>query len=120
MRAEGWTAVLCRAEGCCFDLPLMTALRAAVRAAPHAVLLSTGCTLGPMTCRSRADGAIVLVQPCDAARRPVGAATHVGPIRTADDLADVVAWLRGGVLDPERLASHLRIEHTRRRLAHQN
>ncbi len=118
MDAAGYTVVACQADACGTGLALMPALRAAVRATPHAVLLSAGCTLGTLTCRSRGGGAIVLVQPCDEQRRPVGAAVRVGPLRTRSDVADLVAWLRSGDLNAAALPWWLRFDVDR--LALQN
>lgn len=118
MAAEGFTVVVCSADPCCTAVPLLPALRAAVRATPHGVLISSGCTLGTLTCRTRATGSVVLVQPCDAARRPVGAAVRVGPLRTRRDVAEVVAWLRAGQLSAGALPWRLRFDDARRLALH--
>src|SRR5690349_4003998 len=109
MQPDGFTVVVCQADPCCAGLALIPALRGVVRASPHGVLISSGCTLGPLTCRTRGGGAVVLVQPCDVGRRPVGAAVHVGPLRTRSDVADLVAWLRAGDLDAGGLPWWLRL-----------
>ncbi|WP_019873529.1 hypothetical protein [Sporichthya polymorpha] len=109
MSAAGYTVVVCQSDGCRSGLGLMPALRALVRATPHAVLVSSGCTVGTLTCRSRVPGPVVLVQPCDEQRRPVGPAVHVGPLRTRSDVADLIAWLRTGDLDPADLPWWLRL-----------
>jgi hypothetical protein len=118
MPAEGFTVVVCQADRCCNELALMPALRAAVRASAHGVLISSGCTVGTLTCRPRAVGPVVLVQPCDLDRRPVGAAVHVGPLQTRSDVADLVSWLRAGDLDVGALPWWLRFENTRRLALH--
>lgn len=118
MSSTGFTVVVCQTERCSTALALMPALRAVVRSARHGVLISTGCTLGPLTCRSRAAGAVVLVQPCDLDRRPTAPAVHVGPLRTRSDVADLVAWLRTGELDPTDLPWWLRLDSARHAAAH--
>lgn len=118
MPAEGFTVVVCQADRCCNELALMPALRAAVRASAHGVLISSGCTVGTLTCRARAVGPVVLVQPCALDRRPVGAAVHVGPLQTRSDVADLVSWLRAGDLDVGALPWWLRFENTRRLALH--
>lgn len=105
-----FTVVLCRAPGCARggDL-LLDLLRGTVRECPHGVLVSTGCVHGPMVC-GRADrtaGAMVAVQPCAQDRRPVGAAVHIGPIRTKADTQALCRWLRGGDLSAELLPTRL-------------
>lgn len=50
--AEGATVVVCAAPACCTALyvPLLSALRAAVRSSTHGVLVTSGCHLGPFAC----------------------------------------------------------------------
>lgn len=105
----GFTIVVCQSAGCRSGLGLMPALRTLVRATPHGVLLSSGCTVGTLTCRCRVPGPVVLVQPCDEQRRPVGPAVHAGPLRTRSDVSDLIAWLRAGQLDPADLPWWLRL-----------
>jgi hypothetical protein len=49
---------------------------------------------------------MLVVQPCDTARRPTGPAIHVGPIGPADVDA-VAAWLASTPLDPNGLPPRL-------------
>ncbi len=116
--AEGFTVVVCQADACGTAPALMPALRGVVRSTRHGVLIASGCTLGTLTCRSRAAGTVVLVQPCDVDRRPVGSAVHVGPLRTRSDVADLVSWLRAGNLDAAALPWWLRFDSARRLAAH--
>lgn len=118
MAAEGCTVVVCQAEPCCAALALMPALRAAIRATPHGVLIASGCTLGTLTCRTRTPGPVVLVQPCDVERRPAGPAVRIGPVRTRSDVADLVAWLRTGELDAATVPWWLRFDDSRRLALH--
>ena len=118
MTADGFTVVVCQADRCCSELALMPALRAAVRASAHGVLISSGCTVGPLTCRSRVAGPVVLVQPCDLQRRPVGPAVQVGPLQTRSDVADLVSWLRTGDHEVAALPWWLRFDNTRRLALH--
>jgi hypothetical protein len=85
----------------------MSALRAVVRSSTHGVLVTAGCRLGPLACRTREHGPLLMVQPCDVDRRPVGCAVLVGPVRAGGDVAAVEAWLRGGRYDPALLPVHL-------------
>jgi hypothetical protein len=50
----------------------------------------------------------LVVQPCDADRRPRGAAIPVGPILTSDDADAIIRWLADGDLDAGRLDARLR------------
>jgi hypothetical protein len=71
------------------------------------VLVAAGCTLGSLACRTRPAGQLVLLQPCDADRRPVGAAVIVGPVRTAGDLVTLRDWILKGYFDPADLPDPL-------------
>ena len=97
MPDTGFTAVVCHSRACGSGDPatvasgLFAALRAAVRESRHGVL----------------------VQACDAERRPVASAVRVGPLRTAADVDVLTAWLRAGDLDPGLLPAHLLDVHRR-------
>lgn len=80
----------------------------------------SGCTLGPVACRLRPAGCLIVLQPCDTERRPIGAAVWVGPIRTDDDLTAVRDWIRAGRFAPALLPAHLIAQHHRTRGARQN
>jgi hypothetical protein len=109
----GFTAVVCTAPGCgvgdraTVAHEVVDVLRDAVRASRHGVLVSTGCLCGAPACRQRAAAPIVVIQPCDAERRPSGRALPIGPLRTSVDVDTLGAWLRGGQLDPGLLPAHL-------------
>jgi len=107
--AEGYTVVLCVAPGCRAGQPnrATAALRDYVRSSRHGVLIVSGCSLGPATCRLRPAGPLVLVQPCDTHRRPIGPAIRVGPIRSDDDLIALQKWIRVARFDPTLLPPHL-------------
>ena len=119
MPDTGFTAVVCHSRACGSGDPatvaagLFAALRAAVRESRHGVLVRAGCQLGPSICGSRATAPMVLVQACDAERRPVASAVRVGPLRTAADVDALTAWLRAGDLDPGLLPAHLLDLHRR-------
>lgn len=94
----GFTAVLC--DDCEYDdgLPILDALANSVRRSPHGVLVRSPCQLGPLWCHSRknsrrTNGSMLLVQPCDTHREPLGPVITVGPIRTPNDLITVAGWL---------------------------
>lgn len=111
--AAGYTAVLCVAGGCAGPAAgtVLDGLRAAVRASRGGVLVSAGCTLGPVACRLRPAAPLVVVQPCDARREPCGPPLRVGPLRGAADVAALATWLRAGALDVGLLPAHLRAVH---------
>ena len=116
---SGFTAVLCTAPSCgtgdegTVAAPLLDALRGAVRASRHGVLVTTGCLFGGAACAVRATAPVVLVQACDAQRRPVAVAVRVGPLRTTVDVNALASWLRAGRLDPGELPARLLDLHRR-------
>lgn len=113
MRSVGYTAVVCAAGRCGLGddgtvaAPLVEAVRGAVAAGGHGVMVSTGCLFGPVTCRDRPAAPMLVVQPCDADRQPTAQAVLVGPLRTSADVDAVGTWLRAGRLDPAFLPAHL-------------
>ncbi|WP_214370601.1 hypothetical protein [Pseudonocardia sp. H11422] len=114
---EGFTAVVCTAGGCRAtpDEASRTGemLRDVVRASRHGVLVSSGCLLGATSCRLRPSAPLVVVQPCDADRRPTRPAVRIGPLCTAADVAALEGWLRCGRLDPALLPARLLEVHHR-------
>jgi hypothetical protein len=110
---EHYTMVACAAVPCrgAHADDLRAALRGCVAGSAHGVLVVAGCTMGPTGCRLRAPGPVLVVQPCDGERRPIGAAIRVGPVRTARDVEDVRDWLGAGRLDPGALPAHLTALH---------
>ncbi|WP_156935306.1 hypothetical protein [Pseudonocardia spinosispora] len=120
---DGFTVVLCRAEGCTGHPdaergPVEAALSETTRSCSHGVLVLTGCLMGATLCRAcgpsaaRSDGRVALVQPCHASRQPAGPAVLVGPIRDSSDADELCSWLRAGALTsdqlPERLCGYAR------------
>lgn len=120
--AEGYTAVLCGAAPCRTEnLPdTATALRDCVRTSRHGVMVTSGCMFGPSSCRLRPAGPVVVVQPCDPDRRPVGLAVRIGPLVGPADVASVRDWISGHPLDPDLLPAHLVGLDRRMRSAGQN
>ncbi|MEU6750015.1 hypothetical protein ABZ914_27690 [Spirillospora sp. NPDC046719] len=110
------TVLLCRASSCPDSLSLLENLRETIRDCPHGVLVTTGC-LHSRVVRAhlcRLPGATVTVQPCTRDRRPVGSAVHIGPIRSATDVAALCTWLRSSDHDPQGLPARLRRAGPRR------
>jgi hypothetical protein len=107
--ATGFTLVLCGAGGCYNDVAAeaRSMLRGYVKTTPHGVLVVSGCSLSPALCRFRAEGPLLIVQPCDAGRQPTSPLIRVGPIRTIADVVALRQWLRGGRLDADALPRHL-------------
>ncbi|GAA2363293.1 hypothetical protein GCM10009854_48750 [Saccharopolyspora halophila] len=113
----GYTAVLCEACEPNDDLGVLDALSDSVSRSPHGVLVRSPCQLGKLWCHTRKNsrrttGQVILVQPCDTRRRPLGPVILVGPIRTSADLADVTRWLKSTPTSahglPDRLHRPLR------------
>ncbi len=107
--AAGYTAVLCAELPCrTEDFPdTAAALRECVRTSQHGVLVTAGCTAGAPGCRLRRPGPLLLVQPCDAERRPVGPAVRVGPVTGPEDISAIEEWMRDPRLDSAPLPAHL-------------
>lgn len=148
--AEGYTLLSYAAPGCATPPDVRgpaATLQECVRSSRHGVLVVAGCTLGPVTCRLRAAGPVLVVQPCDRHRRAVGPAIWIGPLRTdpsttrstdadgdtdndpdgseidgvlAADLALVVDWLRAARFDPALLPPRLTALHRRTRAVSRN
>lgn len=90
----GFTAVVC--SRCTSAESVLDELRAAVRRAPHGMLISSGCLLDQIRCVGRTDGVMVLVQPCAIDRTPTGPAIMFGPIEDAASAAQLRDWLDQG------------------------
>lgn len=112
-----FTVIACQAPGCrsAAEVPVMAALAAAIRRCPYGVLVSSGCLLGLISCRTWHDsqreppGTVVVIQPCSRMdRRADGPATAVGPVRTQQDLITLCRWLQAGRLDYAALPARLR------------
>ena len=111
MADRPFNVAVCQAGACrARDTGLLGRLAAVVRRCPQGVLIRTGCLLHAPRCRAGAahdSGAYLLVQPCDAERRPRGAAIPVGPVLDASDVHAVAAWLAEGDLEIGRLDRRL-------------
>lgn len=120
--AEGYMAVLCTGAACRSAQTQDTddVLRECVRASGHGLLVVAGCSSGPVGCRVRPPGQMILVQRCDSDRRPFGAAVQIGPIRTPEDLGAVRESLAAGTFDSTVLPSHLIAARQRARTAARN
>jgi hypothetical protein len=115
----GFTVVLCTAPACgtgddgTVAERLVEELRGVVRASRLGVFVTTGCLFGASACAVRAKAPVVLVQACDARRRPMSVALRLGPLRTGADVDALVSWLRSGRLDPDELPERLLVLHRR-------
>ena len=83
----------CAAE----DLSVVDELRPTIRRCRHAVLVSTDCMLGPLTCASRPGrGVMALMQPCTIDRVACGPPHWIGPIADDGEAAALRDWLELG------------------------
>ncbi|MEB3366531.1 hypothetical protein [Saccharopolyspora mangrovi] len=121
----GFTAVLC--DDCAHDdgLPILDALGNSVRRSPHGILVRSPCQLGPLWCHTRknsqrTNGPMLLLQPCDTDRQPIGPVITVGPIRTPNDLAAIARWLETAPTSVTGLPKRLLQALTDRRRASTN
>jgi hypothetical protein len=121
-----FTAVLCQFCNTDTELPVLQSLRDTIRRCPHGILLTSGCVVGRLWCRSirtrtpRLAGPIVLVQPCTKARQPVGPAIPVGPLRTIEDLTALGNWLERSPHNHRGLPARLRQLQDHKQDASQN
>lgn len=109
----GYTAVLCDACEPRDDLGVLDALSDSVSRSPHGVLVRSPCQLGKLWCHTRKNsrrttGQVLLVQPCDIRRQPLGQVILVGPIQTSADLTDVTLWLESTPTSADGLPDRLR------------
>ena len=114
---RAFTVIACQGAGCRTgaEVPVMAALAAAIRRCRYGVLVSAGCTLGPMLCRAWHDslrqpvGTVIVIQPCSSTdRQGDGPATVLGPVRTQHDLITLCRWLHAAQLDYRALPARLR------------
>lgn len=109
-----FTVIVC--DACDGDpaLSVIDELRPVIQNCPHAMVISAGCVLGPVSCAARQSGCgvIAIVQPCTRDRRPCGAAHWLGPISEPADAAALRDWIESGQWEraalPEPLARHVR------------
>ncbi|HEX7302076.1 MAG TPA: hypothetical protein VF330_04125 [Lentzea sp.] len=108
--ATGYTVIVC--DTCADGERVLSTLREVVRRSGHGVLMRVPCPLGMVLCHARRTsgnpGSVLVVQQCDDARRPLGAAVLVGPLRTPEDLAAVADWLAVTPYDETALPLRLR------------
>lgn len=97
MVPAGYTAVFYGTPGCAVSTRLAGTLGEVVRCSSHGVLVSAAGRAAPH----------VIVQPCDADRRPVACALQIGPLHSDADVDVVGEWLRTGDLDPNALPDRL-------------
>ena len=114
---RAFTVIACQATRCqpAAEVPVLATLAAAIRRCPYGVLVSSGCPLGPILCRTWHDsqrqpsGTAIVIQPCSRTnRRADGPATALGPVRTRQDLITLCRWLGTGRLDYSALPARLR------------
>jgi hypothetical protein len=114
---RAFIVIACQATRCrpATDLPVMTALAATIRRCPHAVLVASGCPLGPILCqtwhhsRRQPPGTVIVIQPCTRTdRHPSGPATALELVHTDHDLTTLCRWLETGQLDYRQLPTRLR------------
>lgn len=117
----GHVLVLCGAPTCAGEVhaQALEALAEVVRTSSHGMLVRGGCTSGPVACRLRPAGPMLVVQACDARLHATAPALRVGPLRGRADVDAVAAWLRDGA-DPARLPGHLVATHRTMSAAAQN
>ncbi|MFF3511274.1 hypothetical protein [Streptomyces sp. NPDC002573] len=118
-RGRPFTLVVCGSCGADATGRVMDALRRAVRAGPHGVMVVTGCLEQVLHCRWGRD-VHAAVQPCGIDRRPSGAVVRLGPLVTEADAETVAAWLEAGMPDDGTLPDRLRAAPAPRRVAHFN
>ncbi|MEV0089485.1 hypothetical protein [Saccharopolyspora sp. NPDC050642] len=116
----GFTVIFCDSCGESGELPLLDALRETIRRSPNAVLVRAACPLDRMWCHARkastpqATGQVVLVQRCTSTRQPLGPTILVGPVETAEDIAELTRWLETTPLAVDGLPQRLRrLQHVR-------
>lgn len=108
----GFTAIYCGRSGCASvgggldDAEVVETLRATVRQCEHGVLVAVDClTAGACAGVGAGPGRLVLVQPCDTDRKPVGRGIVAGPLHEQADVDELCGWLRRGLRTP--FPSHL-------------
>ena len=107
-----FTVVICRNCAAQPAEQLLQMLRASIRRCPHAMLVTTGCLLGHLTCATRQShkGMILLLQPCSTHRVPTGPAHWMGPVVDTADARALCDWLEQGNWQSRPLPVRLRAE----------
>jgi hypothetical protein len=110
MNDRAFTVMVCTGCTAGQGLSVVDEIRDTIRRCPHAVLVATGCILGPLACASRPDrpGVLVVLQPCSIDRVPIGPASWVGPINDRHDAAELCDWVERGEWGLGSLPQHLR------------
>lgn len=114
--ADGYMAIVCAALGCHSELSSDTtaAVRDRVGSSRYGVMVVSGCFFGPVMCRLRPTGQMVVVQPCDVDNAPQGPAVRLGPVRSTADVSAIRACLTNGFhaddIPPHLLAMHRDIQ----------
>lgn len=101
------------------EFDVLAELRATIRRCPHAVLATTGCLRGPLSCQANRHGrgVMIIVQPCTVDRTPDGPTLWIGPICNRTDLRTVRRWIEDGRWDLRTLPDWLNtLAHQRRQL----
>ncbi len=99
------------------EFDVLPELRATIRRCPHAVLATTGCLRGPLSCQARRHGrgVMLIMQPCSVDRIPDGPTMWIGPICNRTDLRAVRSWIEDGCWDlrvlPDRLNTQAQQHH---------
>lgn len=93
---------------------LLQMLRASIRRCPHAMLVTTECLLGQLTCGTRGsrDGVMGVLQPCSRHRTPTAPAQWIGPVTGPADARAVRDWVEHGDWNTHELPARLRAEAT--------
>lgn len=117
-----FTVAICTHCGAEPELAVLTELRATIRRCPHAVLATTACLRGPLTCQvhPHGRGAVIILQPCAVDRTPLGPTMWIGPIRDDTDLDVVRTWLEHGRWDLHDLPNRLNEFAPQRKPLHLN
>lgn len=105
-----FTVFICTACATERDLSTVEKLRPAIRRCPRAMLISTECMLGPLSCAARPAGygVMALLQPCANDRVACGPPQWIGPITEDTDAAALREWLERGECEKAPLPRQLR------------
>lgn len=104
-----FTVIVCNACADEHAVSVIDELRPTIRRCRHAMLVTTACMLGPLTCASRPTGCgvMALLQPCTADRLASGPPQWIGPIADDGDAAALRDWLEGGQWETNPLPTQL-------------
>ena len=104
-----FTVVVCAVCAADHHLSVIDELRPAIRRCPRAMLVSSACMLGPLTCAARPTGCGVMavVQPCTNDREACGPPHWIGPITDHGQAAALRDWLQLGRWEDTPLPTQL-------------